>query len=214
VAAFFTSFLGFPCTLARYPDHRRVLSQQMEHESLGDHQGSTVKLQQSSLFATEQLPPRASHIIDDLPVRNSITISRNTSSANTSNITTSSSLAPYWKSFGIGPHYFQSLPPVTSPTSQSQYNIRHMPNLFDQSVSAQYPTVQVGDAIQTFSPTTAAKRRGCAPPSRRCSPPSTSVLYRRVGSRWTRKRRRASSCSFTRRARKARLWYQRRAALK
>jgi molybdenum cofactor sulfurtransferase len=163
LAAFFTEFLGFPCTLARYPDHRMLVSQGVLHktprQTPSSNRRNSVPRSPSVAVSAHEQPRRASSLVADLGIESSITISTSSeSSAHNCNITTATSLNstnPSWQHIRIGPHYFLSL--GYSPCTSNSHRLRHLPNLFDLSVQSQHPTIRLGDEIKIVSPAASAQ---------------------------------------------------------
>jgi molybdenum cofactor sulfurtransferase len=134
IADFLTSSLGIPCTLARYTDFRRGVPE-LEHP---------------------QTPKFQRFFTNHLPLEHSVTVSTSleTCPSFMSNIITtdpSSLVCTSWQYIRIGSSFFRSL--EESPTkglSVHKRHLRFMPNLFDSSPTAQYPTIRVGDPVQTL----------------------------------------------------------------
>jgi molybdenum cofactor sulfurtransferase len=170
LADFFTEFLGFPCTLARYPDRHMLLSPpkvppKTPHQSPGiNRQGLVSRTPSVTVRANEQ-PRRTSFL--DLGTENAMTICTGPESSvydcNIMATTSLDSIDPTWQYIRIGPHYFLSLshPPghsVTSPANSvptsnphNRRRLYRLPNLFDISIQSQTPTISLGDEIQIFS---------------------------------------------------------------
>jgi hypothetical protein len=104
----------------------------------------------------EALDPYVSLTLEDSTVISSSSSSQGESTS--SNIITTTpfqSADQSWQYIRIGAHYFCSLVSSSSATaditSQTTRRITHLPNRFDQSPTAQFPTIRIGDSVQTFA---------------------------------------------------------------
>jgi molybdenum cofactor sulfurtransferase len=154
LAELFTSIIGVPCTLARYPDHHLVVSRHMDQERRRDSQTQPP----SSTVHVNAEPRCASSSTTDPALEKCFTISTSADSEDRSTIqtTSTSSLDPSWQYIRIGSHYFRIIgKPNAAPVSCA--HLRRLPNVFDLSPRAQNPTIKAGDTIQTFSVNEAAE---------------------------------------------------------
>lgn len=145
---FFTSVVGTPCTLARYPDPRR--------KDL--HESSQQRTPRSSSWCRVPERPYMLSVANNAEGVGNAKI----------NINLASVLLPLavpetWHYLKIGRHYFQVLgssssSKKTSPNSSTpSRQFRHLITRGDVSLAAQYPTISVGDVVQLFAEYTVAK---------------------------------------------------------
>ena len=153
LAEFFTSFMGFPCTLARYPYNR-----------VSDFQHKTPRNRSRKSIPGQKIPrkPYNNLAISTLPAENSLKISVSATGSINGNISIvpidsslpSDTAQQPWAYVRIGPHYFQNLEPLS--TSNIRH-VRYLPNHLDLSPKSQYPTIHVGQTIEIFSFVSAAE---------------------------------------------------------
>jgi hypothetical protein len=106
----------------------------------------------------EALDPYVSLTLEDSIVISSSSSSQGESPSSniitTARFQSSTSADQSWQYIRIGAHYFRSLVSSSSATaditSQTTRRITHLPNRFDQSPTAQFPTIRTGDSVQTF----------------------------------------------------------------
>jgi len=155
-AEFFTSFMGFPCTLARYPYNRIT---DFQHKTLCDRSRKSIPRQKISRKPYNNLS------ISTHPTENSLKIFLSESGSVNGSISIVPIDAPLqldtaqrpWAYVRIGLHYFQNLQPLS--ITDIRY-VRYLPNYLDLSPNSQYPTIDVGQTIEIFSFASAAEDEG------------------------------------------------------
>lgn len=163
IVDFFTTIIGTPCTLARYPDYR----------ALPADTGTLPTRRSSKALPACQRPRRNSKIIASSPIESFLPMATSTIEQYPINIIVSGpsrSSHPNqhtWRHIRIGNQYFQILDATQSfeqrtgrhsitvqtrdGTTISKKYLHHLTNIYDGSLSTQYPTIGVGDLIRTFS---------------------------------------------------------------
>jgi hypothetical protein len=143
ISTFFTSVVGTPCNLARYP--------QLQKSAPNANSHSTRRLSlQSSNNANARIARSA-------PMRNSLTMTTQSNKLCGGNIILSEDV--FYQDIAyvqIGHHYYEIVKPKGARKSSIGGNtelthLRYLRNIFDGSPAAQNPTVQAGDPVKTFS---------------------------------------------------------------
>jgi len=153
LANFFTSFMGFPCTLARYP-RSRVSSAQ--HKTSHDLTRKSLPGQKITGKSHNSLPISTLRIENSLKISTCATrnVKAHISIASTDSSLPSGTAWRPWEYVRVGPHYLQNLDPLS--TAEVRH-VRHLLTYSDLLVEPQYPNIYEGQTVEIFSFVSAAE---------------------------------------------------------
>ena len=137
IEEFFTSVVGTPCTLARYPDPRSEdLNDRLQQQTSRSCRSRRILERSCSLSVANE--PKG---VGDARV-----------AINLSSVPLPLTGQHTWRFMKIGRQYFQAIEPTSSKASRDTSVIsrqfRHLTCPGDVSLAAQHPTICVGDAVQ------------------------------------------------------------------
>lgn len=156
LAEFFTSFMGFSCTLARFP---HIKASESQHKTSHDQGRKSMPGQKILRKPCNNLSISTPLTEKSLNISTSATgsVGANISIAPIDSSLLSDTARPPWAYARIGPHYLQNLEPLS--TAENRH-VRYLPNRSDLSPGSQYPTILAGQTIEIFSFTSAAEDAG------------------------------------------------------
>ncbi|MCJ1363066.1 hypothetical protein MMC16_002172 [Acarospora aff. strigata] len=182
IAQFFTTSLGVPCTLARFPDTRRSLIHTPKPQQQPRPYFSPLQFSSTSQQPDNDLTRTTSSIIEHpLTMATTTSIERPANLILTDLVDSSTSPSQHeWRYLRVGKQYFQTLDMrqhtdrmieisttednIQDQTVSPQKHLRLLNDLNDRSLAAQNPTISKGDPVQVFTMSTAAedsKLRAC-----------------------------------------------------